>query len=88
MTVNNESINQRLAEIVKRHRKKAGLTQSHLAKIAGVGKTVVFDIEHAKETVRFNSIVCILRALNIAVDFISPWLLVQKRGDFNSFKHC
>ena len=43
----------------------AGLTQKELADLAGVGKTVVFDIEHGKETVRLKTLMKVLKALNI-----------------------
>ena len=36
-------------KIVKWHRKKSGLTQNELADLAGVGKSVVFDVEHGKK---------------------------------------
>lgn len=55
----------RLGNIIKAHRKKAGLTQKELADIAGVGKTVIFDIEKGKETVQFNSLLKVLKALTI-----------------------
>lgn len=63
---------QHIGEIVKYHRKKARLSQKSLADIAGVGKTVVFDIEKGKETVQFKSIICVLKALNITISLNSP----------------
>jgi len=61
-----------LAKIVKFHRKKSGLTQKQLADLAGVGKTVVFDIENGKETIRFSTLLKVLTALNITINFESP----------------
>jgi HTH-type transcriptional regulator/antitoxin HipB len=52
---------QHLNDILKYHRKKAGLSQKSLADVAGVGKTVVFDIEKGKETVQFKSIINVLK---------------------------
>ena len=63
---------QRLGDIIKYHRKKAGLTQKSLAEVAGVGKTVVFDIEKGKETVQFRSILNVFNALNIGITLNSP----------------
>jgi y4mF family transcriptional regulator len=63
---------QHLSDIVIYHRKKAGLSQKSLAEIAGVGKTVVFDIEKGKETVQFKSILNVLKALNISIELNSP----------------
>jgi y4mF family transcriptional regulator len=63
---------QQLGDIIKYHRKKAALSQKSLADIAGVGKTVVFDIEKGKETVQLKSIINVLNALNISIVLNSP----------------
>ncbi len=63
-----------IGKIVFEHRKKAGLTQKQLADIAGVGKTVIYDIEKGKETVRLNTLLKIMSALNIKIKFDSPLL--------------
>lgn len=55
----------KLASIIRGHRKKAGLTQKELADLAGLGKTVIFDIEKGKDTVQFCSLLKVLKALNI-----------------------
>ncbi|MBY0543953.1 MAG: type II toxin-antitoxin system Y4mF family antitoxin [Gammaproteobacteria bacterium] len=64
-----------LAEIVKNHRKKSGLTQQELAELAGVGKTVVFDIEHGKNTVQLLTLQKVLHTLNIKLLCTSPLLV-------------
>ncbi len=61
-----------IGDIIKYHRKKAGLSQKELADIADIGKTVVFDIEKGKDTVQFKSIIQILEALNITLLLNSP----------------
>jgi HTH-type transcriptional regulator/antitoxin HipB len=58
--------------LIRCHRKKSGLTQKQLADLAGVGKTVVFDIEHGKETVQLNTFLAICSTLNIDVELHSP----------------
>jgi HTH-type transcriptional regulator/antitoxin HipB len=63
-----------LATIVKMHRKAAKLTQLQLAELAGVGKTVVFDIEKGKETVKLHTLRKILKVLNIEMQLTSPLL--------------
>ena len=63
---------QHLGDIIRYHRKKAGLSQKSLADVAGVGKTVVFDIEKGKETVQLKSILLVLKVLNISVTLNSP----------------
>lgn len=55
----------KLANIIREHRKKAKLTQNQLADLAGLGKTVIFDIEKGKQSVQFNSLLKVLNVLNI-----------------------
>jgi HTH-type transcriptional regulator / antitoxin HipB len=59
-------------EIVKQHRRASGLSQADLAKLAGVGKTVVFDLEHGKQSIRYDTLLKILSVLNISVRLDSP----------------
>jgi y4mF family transcriptional regulator len=61
-----------LSEVIRIHRKKSGLTQKGLADLAGVGKTVIYDIEKGKETVQWDTIKKILSVLNIKIKFESP----------------
>ncbi len=60
------------SKVVKYHRKKAGLSQKALADVAGVGKTVVFDIEKGKKTIQLNSVLKVFAALNIKIILESP----------------
>ncbi|MCK4676561.1 MAG: helix-turn-helix transcriptional regulator [Bacteroidales bacterium] len=70
-----------IGKMVKFHRKKAGLNQKELADLAGLGKTVVFDIEKGKETVKLNTLLKVLEALNIKINFNSPLMdqFIDKR---------
>ena len=61
-----------LGQLIKEHRKAAGLTQLQLADLAGIGKTTVFDIEKNKTSVRWDSLIAVLNILNIDIQFISP----------------
>ena len=61
-----------LNEIVLFHRKQSGLTRNQLADLAGVGKTVIYDIEKGKETIRFSTLQKVLRILNVKISFTSP----------------
>lgn len=63
-----------LATVIKKHRKAAGLSQLQLAVMAGVGKTVVFEIEKGKETIQLDTLRKILAVLNIKVQFTSPYM--------------
>jgi len=61
-----------VGEIIRFHRKTSGLTQIELADLSGVGKTVITEIEKGKETVKMNTLLKILRVLNIQVELTSP----------------
>ncbi len=63
-----------LSEMILFHRKKAGLSRNELATIADVGKTMIYDIEHGKQTVHFQSVMKILNVLNIQMEFKSPFI--------------
>ena len=58
-----------IGAMVRFHRKKARLTQAGLAKFAEVGKTVVFDVEKGKPTVRLSTLLRILHVLNIRLQY-------------------
>lgn len=61
-----------LGEQIKNHRRISGLSQAGLAKLAGVGKTAVFDLEHGKQSIRYDTLTKILSVLNITIRFDSP----------------
>ena len=63
---------QELPQIIRMHRKAAKLSRVHLAELAGVGKTVVFDIEMGKESVQLDTLRKILKVLNIKIILKSP----------------
>ena len=61
-----------IGQLLRAVRKKSGLTQLMLAKMAGVGKTVVFDMEKGKATVQLDSLLKVLEVLNIQLKLLSP----------------
>ncbi|MBR9986403.1 MAG: helix-turn-helix transcriptional regulator [Desulfosarcina sp.] len=63
---------EQIGPIVQFHRKKAGLSRVELAMVAGIGKTAIYDIEHGKLTVQFNTLFKVLAALNIKLAVDSP----------------
>jgi len=73
-----------LSQIIRKHRKAAGLSQLKMAEMAGVGKTVVFDIEKGKETVRLDTLRKILHVLNITIEFNSPYMKYMMNEDEKS----
>ncbi|HKJ45184.1 MAG TPA: helix-turn-helix domain-containing protein [Balneolales bacterium] len=73
-----------IGKIIQYHRKKSNLTQKELALLAGVGKTVVFDIEHGKETVQFATLKNVCDVLSITIGLESPLMKQyerEKRGE-------
>lgn len=75
----NPSFFEELSDIICYHRSKSGLTRNKLARLAGVGKTVVFDIEHAKKTIRLDTLTKILKVLNITIELKSPLMLSYRK---------
>lgn len=68
----NQTFLTQLGKIVKYHREKSGLNRLQLARLAAVGKTVIYDIEHSKASVRLNTLIKVLDVLNIQVELKSP----------------
>ena len=66
--------NDKIAQMLKFHRKKAGLSWNALAELAGVGKTVVFDLENGKTTVQLTNFQKVLNVLNIQYRFESAFM--------------
>lgn len=66
------AVNFTLSKIVHFHRKKAQMNRKDLADLAGVGKTVIYDIEHGKETIKWKTVKAVLKALNVEINFRSP----------------
>ncbi len=75
---------QELATVIKMHRNVAKLSRAQLAELAGVGKTVIYDIENGKETVQLNTLCKILKVLNIKVELVSP--LMNNLDNSNNVK--
>ncbi len=80
-----ENFYEELASVVRYHRKKTGLNRIELAHLAGVGKTVIYDIENAKPSVRLSTIIKILNVLNIQIKLISPIVRVEEYEKGKSF---
>jgi HTH-type transcriptional regulator / antitoxin HipB len=63
---------QEFAQILRMHRRAAKLSRVQLAELAGVGKTVIYDIEKGKESVKLNTLRKVLKVLNIQIRLQSP----------------
>ena len=62
----------KIGQIVRAHRKASGLSREDFARLAGVGKTVVYDIEHGKASVQTDTLLKVLHGLNISIRLESP----------------
>lgn len=58
--------------IIRFHRKKSGLTQLQLARLAGIGKAAVYDMEHATKSTRIDTLLKVFKVLNIEIKLESP----------------
>ena len=63
---------EKIGQIIRAHRKAGGLSREACARLAGVGKTAVYDIEHGKESVQLNTLLKVLRVVNIHIRLESP----------------
>lgn len=70
-----------LANIIKLHRSAARLSRKQLAEMAGVGKTVIYDIEKGKETIQLDTLRKILKVLNIKIELTSPLMNKLQVGE-------
>jgi y4mF family transcriptional regulator len=70
-----------ISKIIKFHRKKSGLTQKGLADLAGVGKTVIFNLEKGKTSVQYDTIQKVLNVLNVKINFESPLMNLIRETD-------
>lgn len=62
-----------IARMVRYFRRQSGLSQEQLAQLAGVGKTVIFDIEKGKPSIQLDTLLKVLEILNIKLTFETPF---------------
>ena len=70
---------QQFAEMILFHRKKSGMSREACARLAGVGKTAIYDLEHGKSSIQLDTCLKVLYVLNIKIQFSSPLM-----ADFES----
>jgi transcriptional regulator with XRE-family HTH domain len=56
---------EKLAEQIRSVRQDRGLSLKQLAELAGIGKTAMFDLEHGNPGVRLNTLLAVLKILDI-----------------------
>jgi HTH-type transcriptional regulator / antitoxin HipB len=64
-----------IAKTIRYFRKQSGLSQQDLAELAGIGKTVVFDVEKGKASVQLDTLLKILGVLNIRLTLETPFAM-------------
>jgi y4mF family transcriptional regulator len=69
-----------IGKMILTYRKYSGLSQLALAKLAGVGKTAVFDLEKGKETIQLNTLLKVLDVLNIRMTFETPFIQKHEKS--------
>jgi HTH-type transcriptional regulator/antitoxin HipB len=67
-----------IGKMVLYYRKKSGLSQQELARLSGVGKTTVYDIEKSKQTIQLNTLLNVLNTLNIEIKLIPPFPQIKE----------
>lgn len=73
-----------IGKMIRYHRKKSGMTQQQLGQLAQLGKTVVFDIEKGKLSVRLSTLLKLLEVLNIKIDFRSPLMHLFEKEQYET----
>ncbi len=61
-----------IGKAIKYHRKISGLSRVECGRLAGIGKTAIYDVEHGKDTVQFKTLFKLLAVLNIRIELESP----------------
>ncbi len=65
---------EKIGEVIRRHRKASKLNRIECARLAGVGKTVIYDIEHGKASVQLDTVLKIFKVFNISMSLSSPYM--------------
>jgi len=73
-----------IGKIIKYHRKQSKLTQKQLADMANLGKSVIFDIEKGKTSIKVDTLLKVLPILNIDISLDSPLIKGQFADDKTS----
>lgn len=61
-----------IANLVREARKNQGISQTVLAQLSNVGLRFVCEVEHGKNTVRFDKLLPVLTSLGITLQLEMP----------------
>jgi HTH-type transcriptional regulator/antitoxin HipB len=56
-----------LGELVRKRRKRLGLSQAEAAVLAGVGSRLVYEVEHGSQSVQLDKLIRLLNTLGLHV---------------------
>ena len=65
--------------LLRYHRERAGLSRRALSALSGVSETAIYDAEHGKPTVRLDTLLALLRALNLSLHVEGPLVAEYER---------
>lgn len=70
-----------IGRIILYHRKRAGLSRRALSDLSGVSESAIYEVEHGKETVRFDTLLSLFAALNVTLRLESPLMGEYERQE-------
>ncbi len=62
-----------IGEVIRNTRKKQGLSQEELAKIAGTGTRFISDLENGKQNINLGKTLLVLSALGLGIYLLNKW---------------
>ena len=75
---------EQLANLVRFHRKRAGLSQVDMASMAGVSRKVIQDLEAGRDGISWRNLMAVLAVLNVKLrptgPLINEWFSRSESG--------
>ncbi|MDT0631426.1 helix-turn-helix domain-containing protein [Rubrivirga litoralis] len=65
--------------LLRYHRERASLSRRALSALSGVSETAIYDAEHGKPTVRLDTLLALLKALNLSLHVEGPLVAEYER---------
>ena len=65
----------KIGSLIKKERKKQGLTQKDMALVCGSGERFIVDLEKGKPTCEFSKVLEVIQCLGIEIELKTPSLL-------------
>ena len=61
----------KLGERIREARQRKGWSQTELARVSGVGRSLIANVEHGRKSMSLKSARAIARALGVSIDFLA-----------------